>query len=161
MSTDWHLFCATCEEDGWGYGADLNHRNLALKALIPHMTLFAAVGRAGFDIDPESFDFYGSGTRGLAAWAAKHDGHRIRVKSEYGAFDDECSEWIHCPACGHQDMRCTLPEGHDGPHDTHVLVHADGGPCHGTALVNGRCPGCGIAPDMQSTELWERGKVKL
>lgn len=35
-----------------------------------------------------------------------------------------------------------------------ILVHADGGPCHGTPLINNRCPGCGIAPDMQSAELW-------
>lgn len=33
-----------------------------------------------------------------------------------------------------------------------VLVHVDGGDCHGTPLVNWRCPKCGIAPDMQSTE---------
>jgi hypothetical protein len=35
-----------------------------------------------------------------------------------------------------------------------VLVHADGGQCHGTPLVDGLCPRCGIAPDSQSTELW-------
>lgn len=38
----------------------------------------------------------------------------------------------------------------------HVLVHADGGQCHGTALVDGRCPKCRIIPDSQSTELWPR-----
>lgn len=35
-----------------------------------------------------------------------------------------------------------------------VLVHADGGACHGTPIVDGRCPKCGIAPDTQSVELW-------
>ena len=35
-----------------------------------------------------------------------------------------------------------------------VLVHADGGACHGTPIVDGRCPKCGIAPDTQSLELW-------
>lgn len=35
-----------------------------------------------------------------------------------------------------------------------ILVHADGGACHGTPIVDGRCPKCGIAPDTQSTELW-------
>lgn len=33
-----------------------------------------------------------------------------------------------------------------------VLVHADGGKCHGTPLVDGKCPSCGIAPDTQSIE---------
>lgn len=36
-----------------------------------------------------------------------------------------------------------------------VLVHADGGECDGTPLVGFRCPKCGIAPDMQSTEFRE------
>ncbi len=31
------------------------------------------------------------------------------------------------------------------------LAHTDGGACHGTRLIDGRCPGCGIVPDMQST----------
>jgi hypothetical protein len=39
-----------------------------------------------------------------------------------------------------------------------VLVHADGGACHGKPVVNGRCTGCGIVPDMQSTELWVEPK---
>ena len=37
-----------------------------------------------------------------------------------------------------------------------VLVHADGGDCHGTPLTNENvCPKCGIHPDTQSTEFWE------
>jgi hypothetical protein len=41
-----------------------------------------------------------------------------------------------------------------------VLVHADGGACHGAAVVHGRCSKCGIAPDMQSTEFWPPDQVK-
>ena len=41
-----------------------------------------------------------------------------------------------------------------------VLVHADGGACHGTMLVDWQCPTCGIAPDMQSCELWPREVAK-
>ena len=38
----------------------------------------------------------------------------------------------------------------------YVLVHADGGDCHGLALDNlGKCPGCGMTPDSQSTEWWQ------
>ncbi len=44
--------------------------------------------------------------------------------------------------------------------DDLVMVHADGGACHGTRLVNNQCPKCGIIPDMQSTELWPPGDVK-
>lgn len=47
----------------------------------------------------------------------------------------------------------------------YILVHADGGDCHGTPLrqlVNGGsyCPKCGIRPDMQSTEYWRADLVK-
>ena len=48
-----------------------------------------------------------------------------------------------------------------------VQVHADGGSCHGVALVpDATCPGsmycpvCGITPDMQSREFWPKSKVK-
>ena len=37
---------------------------------------------------------------------------------------------------------------------TRVLVHSDGGACHGSRVVDGRCVGCGLAPDIQSTSLW-------
>lgn len=46
------------------------------------------------------------------------------------------------------------------PPNPRVLVHADGGACHGTPLVDGRCPNCGISPDMQSTELWPAGTTR-
>lgn len=38
-----------------------------------------------------------------------------------------------------------------------VIVHADGGSCHGTPMKAGRCPKCGIYPDSQSVELWPEG----
>ncbi len=42
-----------------------------------------------------------------------------------------------------------------------VQVHADGGMCHGTPLDDrGQCPKCKIYPDMQSTEIWPKDKVR-
>ncbi len=43
-----------------------------------------------------------------------------------------------------------------------VLVHAEGGDCHGTALQNERCPDCGMFPDMQGRGVawWPRYMVK-
>lgn len=35
-----------------------------------------------------------------------------------------------------------------------ISVHADGGHCHGTPLVGGVCPACGITPDAQSIQMW-------
>jgi len=52
-----------------------------------------------------------------------------------------------------------------GNYDGFIMVHADGGDCHGTALRveadGGKiCPKCGISPDMQSTEFWAPESVK-
>ena len=46
-----------------------------------------------------------------------------------------------------------------------ILVHADGGDCHGTPLRRypdggNFCPKCGISPDMQCTEFWKPELVK-
>jgi hypothetical protein len=99
MSRDFFLRCITCDpaKDGhnnsdyadhdlaWGYGADLNWQGDKLLGLLPDMELFAKVGRAGYDIDPDSTDLYGSyKPRGLAEWAKEHSGHDIRVWCEYG-----------------------------------------------------------------------------
>lgn len=56
----------------------------------------------------------------------------------------------------------TIP---DGKYEGFILVHSDGGYCHGTPLRRypdgGRfCPKCGISPDMQSTEFWAPEDVK-
>lgn len=46
--------------------------------------------------------------------------------------------------------------------DKYILVHADGGKCHGTPLdKNGKCPECGIYPDMQSIEFWTQEKIDI
>lgn len=57
-----------------------------------------------------------------------------------------------CVKCEAELMAKAAPAREVAP--TRVLVHADGGACHGSRVVDGRCVGCGIAPDMQSTSLW-------
>ena len=57
-----------------------------------------------------------------------------------------------CVKCEAERMAKAAPAREVAP--TRVLVHADGGACHGSRVVDGRCVGCGIAPDMQSTSLW-------
>ena len=44
--------------------------------------------------------------------------------------------------------------------EMYVLVHADGGNCHGTPLIRRECPVCHIHPDMQSTEFWTPEQVE-
>lgn len=66
----------------------------------------------------------------------------------------KCKEMIEAGALRHS----VFPDHHF--RCAPVLVHADGGDCHGTPLVDGRCPKCGIHPDMQSTEFWYPEAVK-
>lgn len=69
-----------------------------------------------------------------------------------------------CVDCGRDlfDLTNECASCHD---KKYILVHADGGACHGVALMDvgggsRRCPKCGITPDMQSTEFWPRKEVK-
>lgn len=65
----------------------------------------------------------------LRSWSstfAQHKGHRLRVRSEYGDYSDECSEWYD-PAdptarltvvYGDKHKKCSRPCGHEGAHGT-------------------------------------------
>jgi hypothetical protein len=91
MSRDFHLRCCTCTKrsddwnNTWGRGCDLNWQGDKLLALLPHLSLFAAVAETGYDIDPKSLDLFGSlQPRGIGAFALAHRGHDIGVWDEYG-----------------------------------------------------------------------------
>jgi hypothetical protein len=53
---------------------------------------------------------------GMPGWFAKHAGHRVVVRDEYGGIMGDCGSWFGCDVCGHKGKRCVLPEGHDGEH---------------------------------------------
>lgn len=58
-------------------------------------------------------------------------------------------------------MTAAFKEGAKTKPSGMVHVHSDGGSCHGMRiLVNGKCSGCGISPDLQSTGLWPTELVK-
>ena len=91
MSRDFHYRCATCDpaNEGWsahwGRGADLNWQGDRLLALLPFFPMFAALAAAGFEVDPESLELYGSyRPGGLAAYAMAHQDHDVQVWDEYG-----------------------------------------------------------------------------
>jgi hypothetical protein len=71
--------------------------------------------------------------------------------SEYGALATERRTALAADLARWRAM--AAPGWTAGPGK--VLVHADGGDCHGRAIIDGICSGCGIAPDMQSTEFWD------
>ena len=98
--------------------------------------------------------------------------YRLEIDSDYG---DETEEQIRdaveeaLRSLGEVGIKLThVPDEPPPPRpkrmiprrDDLVLVHADGGKCHGTRLVNRVCPGCGLVPDMQSMELWPPEEVR-
>lgn len=99
MSRDFFLRCVTCDppkpgvrwdsQSCWGAGSDLNHKGDELLALLPHLPLFAAVARAGFDIAGDSLGLTARdhSCRAIGEFARAHADHDVRVWDEYG------SEW--------------------------------------------------------------------
>lgn len=80
----------------------------------------------------------------------------LNVHLDSAAYEDFVTGWPECKPVGlHQDSRhspCYVAM--KDVLKVKRVVHADGGDCHGTPLVNGKCPKCGIHPDMQSTGIW-------
>lgn len=82
MSEDWDIYCRTCD-DNHGFN-DANHREDLMWFLIDHSSVIAALdpvvnGRECIELKC----FYG---RINSEWFAKHLGHDLVPKSEYGDF---------------------------------------------------------------------------
>lgn len=124
MSTDWDVYCRTCNEE-YGFG-DANRRDAEMRALAKHAAAIAAIGRILDEVGQESPVLAGAlrlhtscivyGDPPLnTSWFAKHAGHDLVARNEYGRCDDECGEWFDCAGCRHR-AACSLPKGHAGEH---------------------------------------------
>ena len=118
MSCDWDVYCRTCDES---LGLpDMNHDDHKMRALIAYAPQLAALA----PLMNEQHSFELNATYGRAAidcgFFAKHLGHDLVPRDEYGQCDDTCHELIRC-ACGHPrcggQWNCNLKKGHEGPHE--------------------------------------------
>ena len=50
-------------------------------------------------------------------WFARHKGHDIVARNEYGDYCGDCNELLKCGSCG-APHHCRRPAGHDGAHAT-------------------------------------------
>src|SRR5688572_30523283 len=82
MSCDWDVFCADCEEHH-GF-SDANHAELDMFDLIDNKDALAAFGRDF--VHPRSMLFEVKCSWGWVncEWFAKHAGHKLVARSEYG-----------------------------------------------------------------------------
>ncbi len=117
MSNYWDLWCLDCDER---HGFDnLNRENKKLAALSRHAQAIATLLPLHNepDVDLEVHARY-SDARIDIPWFAKHAGHRLAPKDEYGRQQDECGEYFSDCACGHRGKTCARPYKHDGSHST-------------------------------------------
>lgn len=120
MSNHYDLACATCADSRCGF--DVNHGGEGFAELLRARPQLTALGRWLRDREATKSQWRidGSGTKtgvyaDAAIFLAKHEGHDVYVRDEYGHRFDECSSAIDCASCGHRDY-CHRPVGHDGEH---------------------------------------------
>lgn len=114
MSTYWDVYCVDCKE---GLGLHGNHAEAGANQIVQAAGALADFHKAcpGISIDPAQFDLYTE--RGMVdpAWFAKHTGHRIVARNEYGAISNQCGSHETCTKCGHW-FTCNRSPGHTGEH---------------------------------------------
>ena len=113
MSCDWNVYCRTCNEEH--SFNDANHMEQEMAALVKHAGAIAALAPL-FDesqwIEMNLGRHWGTIS---PRWFAKHLGHDLIPRDEYGRFLDKCPEWVKCGKCG-ANHHCTLAYGHEGDH---------------------------------------------
>lgn len=108
MSTYWHVACRTCDEIH--PFNDANHQDVFMSRVAKLAPLLATLGP--LDGDVELTTQYG---RIDVWWFARHKGHDIVARNEYGAYCGDCNELFKCGGCGTR-RHCQMPVGHDGAH---------------------------------------------
>lgn len=113
MSTDYDLYCVTCDTD---LGVQWTSGDTILKGLwaqrdtvIAYAAIEPKLRAAGFGIEHH---YMGGFDR---TWFAIHRDHDVRVKDEYGVVDNRCGQWIRCQ-CG-RSCCCIRKRNHEGKCD--------------------------------------------
>lgn len=115
MSTHWHVYCLDCKTEH--EFLDANHEAAVMALLCKHAAAIAALAPlfeeySGIGADLELRVFYG---RVDPIWFAKHAGHRLVPRNEYGGFLETCDAMFACKCCG-SNLYCKLPPSHEGEH---------------------------------------------
>jgi hypothetical protein len=119
MSNYWDIRCMTCSGPGGRVEAqlNLNHGADRLVPLLKCQAEAAALVRK-LDAATSSSGSWLDVACELPPWVnfmASHEGHELKVFSEYGYAHDQCDRDVDCGECGHTH-HCALPSGHEGAH---------------------------------------------
>ena len=110
MSTDYDLYCVNCKCDAainWNRGA------ADLASALKMRPALEAIGTAVAN-DDMAWRTINTVDNVFTSFFARHVGHEVRVRSEYGEFYTDCNARIPC-VCG-TTRYCVLPEKHVGEH---------------------------------------------
>jgi hypothetical protein len=134
MSNHYDVYCDEpgCLNVGDRLGVDINHGVAVCEVIVRERAAFEALGRAEEAISllktPDYFSFDMSVRINCNAidsrFFARHVGHRLRVRSEYGYASDECGRFPPQSALCETGW-CSLPRGHasaneyDSPPEAH------------------------------------------
>lgn len=111
MSTEYTLYCRTCESDA-GFDGAMGPRYVMAAIWADREAFAAAAPLEGKLCDPRTEDGLRL-PRGFFAWCAAHKGHDVAIRDQYGRDDDTCVRFIRCPTCGAHAC-CALPREHEG-----------------------------------------------
>lgn len=123
MSNYFTLYCRTCDKAGPFH---VNWGNEQIQRYANHIGALAAMGRAYQDAarltggvlgiaDTGGYEVCHYITVDLLEFAVSHEGHDVAARSEYGNFEDRCSDFYRCPSCD-TSHACQRDRGHDGEH---------------------------------------------
>lgn len=109
MSCDWDVHCVDCGED-MGM-SDANHRRDLVLDLVAKADAVAELATVDVEIRHYHYSYVD------ASWFLRHRGHRLRGRSEYAQWADECNEREPHPGSWSATRRvCYLSYKHDGEH---------------------------------------------
>lgn len=108
MSCDYHVYCRSCSEQH--PFMDANHGDRLMHHLIRHAAAIAALVPLIHE-SPESIDFRVFYGHIDPSWFARHLGHDLCVRDEYGKIDGTCGKRFDCPGCNTPHY-CCRPMGH-------------------------------------------------
>lgn len=116
MSAFWDVECIDCNES---LGLHGNHQERGANAIAADAARLALV--PGIRVNAYHYYDFSNEGNGLDAtfptdFFAKHKGHDIRARNEYGALSNVCKTWVACAHCG-RTGDCNLEPGHHGGHD--------------------------------------------
>lgn len=113
MGPSYDLYCLDCEEEAQvsaGHDPIREYELLPLLALAKVLTpeVASAINACG-QISEDQYS-----VRAPVAWLGQHGRHRLRVRSEYGEVNGQCSRRVVCAHCGCEPGYCDLDVDHGG-----------------------------------------------